>query len=90
MQIELRLMAHILTNVPRSIKRGHKHLKPIIEERYEMMEKFGDNWEDKPNDFLQWMLEDDGAKGKSSEEHVLRILGLNFAAIHTSSMVCAT
>jgi hypothetical protein len=81
-------MSHLATNVPRSLKRAYKHLGPIIEERYEMMTRFGDSWEEKPNDFLQWMMEDDGGKGKPAHEHVQRILAMNFAAIHTSSMVC--
>ncbi|THG96485.1 hypothetical protein EW026_g5347 [Hermanssonia centrifuga] len=73
------------TNVPKSIERGVKHLAPTIRERYEMMEKYGDKWEGKPNDMLQWLM--DNAEGEEREIRalVLRILTINFAAIHTSS-----
>jgi hypothetical protein len=80
-------MSHLVTNVPRNIKRAYKHLAPIIEERYAMMTRFGESWEEKPNDFLQWMMEDEGGKGKPVHEHVQHILAMNFAAIHTSSTV---
>ncbi|PSS38092.1 hypothetical protein PHLCEN_2v72 [Hermanssonia centrifuga] len=73
------------TTVPKSIERGVKHIGPIISERYENMEKYGDNWEDKPNDMLQWLM--DTAEGEEREIRalVMRILTINFAAIHTSS-----
>ncbi|PSS38083.1 hypothetical protein PHLCEN_2v63 [Hermanssonia centrifuga] len=74
-----------LTTVPKSIERGVRHVGPIIRARYENMEKYGDNWEDKPNDMLQWLME--AAEGEEREVRalVLRILTINFAAIHTSS-----
>jgi hypothetical protein len=88
-QINLeRLMANVVTNVPRNNKRAHELLGPMIEERFRMMKEYGDSWEDKPNDFLQWMIEDAGDQGRSVREHVQYILVINFAAIHTSSIVC--
>ena len=43
-----RLAAKFLTDLPKSVDRGVKHLEPIIRERYAMMEKYGDDWSDKP------------------------------------------
>lgn len=44
-----RIAGRLLTNVPRSIARGTRHLRPIIEERFRLMEEYGDNeWTDKP------------------------------------------
>ena len=44
----VRIAGRLLTNVPKSIERGVKHLEPIIRERYAMMEKYGGNWHEKP------------------------------------------
>ncbi|CAL1702998.1 unnamed protein product [Somion occarium] len=80
------LAARIFTNVPSSIDRGMKHLEPIIRQRYQAMEEYGSDYPDKPNDMLSWFM--DEAKGEEREVRalVLRILTVNFAAIHTSSM----
>lgn len=102
-----RFAGRYFTTVPKSIERGVKHIGPIIRERYENMEKYGDNWQDKPvcmpglgftkgvitrlgrsqNDMLQWLM--DIAEGEEREIRalVMRILTINFAAIHTSSNV---
>jgi hypothetical protein len=44
-------------------------------------------WTEKPNDMLQWMMEE--AKGNERAIHYLsqRLLAINFAAVHTSSLV---
>lgn len=34
--------------MPASIKRAQDHLEPVINERYRCMEKYGDNWAEKP------------------------------------------
>jgi hypothetical protein len=79
-------MAKLITNTRHNIARAVRHLKPLIEERQKMMAELGDGWADRPVDFLQWLIEEED---KSSVEHSQRILGVNFAAIHTSSMVSA-
>ena len=81
-----RFVAAICTNLSSDIKRGVKHLKPLIEERRRQIEEFGKDYPDKPNDFLSWLM--DEAKGDEATIEGLsrRILTLNFAAIHTSSM----
>ncbi|OSD03318.1 cytochrome P450 [Trametes coccinea BRFM310] len=62
------------------------HLKPIIDERWELMKTFGDNWSDKPNDMLQWIIDTAQTRQDNTYEAIARrILLVNFAAIHTSS-----
>ncbi|KAJ3559201.1 hypothetical protein NM688_g483 [Phlebia brevispora] len=80
------LAGRILSKVPASLERGMKYLEPVILDRYAMMEQYGDDWPDRPNDMLQWLM--DTAEGEEKEVHALamRILTINFAAIHTSSM----
>ena len=37
-----------MTDTPGSMKRGMKHLAPIIEERLKFLEEYGNDWADKP------------------------------------------
>ncbi|KIK97710.1 hypothetical protein PAXRUDRAFT_198861 [Paxillus rubicundulus Ve08.2h10] len=79
------LVARFMTSVPASARRGMKHLGPIIEERRKHLEEYGKDWDDKPNDFLSWLMDHPEASGSSIKDLTLRILAVNFAAIHTSS-----
>ncbi|KAH9897770.1 cytochrome P450 [Cubamyces lactineus] len=76
-----RLSNHVRGTLHKAIPR----LKPIIDERRQLMEKFGDDWPDKPNDMLQWIMDIARTRDYSDEAIVRRILLINFAAIHTSS-----
>ncbi|ESK84204.1 cytochrome p450 [Moniliophthora roreri MCA 2997] len=74
-----------LTPVPKSIKLARKLLEPIIVERLEKQKAaWPDN--DKPNDFLMWLMDDASGPQRSAYNLVMRILATNFAAIHTSSI----
>ncbi|KAF9225192.1 cytochrome P450 [Gyrodon lividus] len=79
------LVARFMTSVPGSTRRGMKHLGPIIEERWKHMDEYGKTWADKPNDFLSWLMDEAKGSERSVKELTLRILAVNFAAIHTSS-----
>ncbi|PAV19648.1 cytochrome P450 [Pyrrhoderma noxium] len=75
-----------ITEHKRSIERATKHLRPVFEERFRMYEKYGDNWPDKPNDMITWLIEEAPESGnRDVRELTLRNLVINFAAIHTSS-----
>ncbi|EEB94869.1 hypothetical protein MPER_06252 [Moniliophthora perniciosa FA553] len=76
----------LLTSVPKSIKRAQKDLEPIIIERLQKQEKYGKDWPDKPNDCLSWLIDSAPESEKTVHGLVRRILTVNFAAIHTSSM----
>ena len=41
-------VVHFLRKVPSGIKRGLKHLGPLIRERIEQEAQYGDDWPDKP------------------------------------------
>ncbi|KIJ21175.1 hypothetical protein PAXINDRAFT_65823 [Paxillus involutus ATCC 200175] len=79
------LVTRFMTSIPRSIRRGMKHLGPIIEERRRHLKEYGKDWADKPNDFLSWLMDHPEASESSIKDLTLRILSVNFAAIHTSS-----
>ncbi|KZT64524.1 cytochrome P450 [Daedalea quercina L-15889] len=78
------IAGRLFTSVPQSIRRGERHLRPIIEER--ATHEPGEEWEGKPNDMLQWLM--DAAEGEECTVRalVLRMLTVNMAAIHTSSI----
>ncbi|PRP86150.1 hypothetical protein PROFUN_03137 [Planoprotostelium fungivorum] len=75
------LVGRYLTTVPKANRRGLTLIGPMIEERRKSIE--GDQ---KPNDILQWILDSAGGQAESTQEITTRILAVNFAAIHTTSM----
>lgn len=80
------IINHLFTKLPQRLQRGMKHLKPIIDSRREEQEKIGNGYE-KPLDFLSWLMEAAQGEEQTIENLTRRILVVNFAAIHTSSMV---
>jgi len=56
----------------------------MIKERFELYAQHGKDWTDKPNDILSWLM--DAKPNQSIRDIVLRVLIINFAAIHTSSI----
>ncbi|KAF8446215.1 cytochrome P450 [Boletus edulis BED1] len=79
------LAARLLTRVPQCIRRGAKLLGPIIEERQEYLDEYGTEWDDKPNDFLSWLMDEAEGAELTVDRLTRRILVSNFAAIHTTS-----
>jgi len=51
------------------------------------MEEYGGDWKERPNDYLQWLLDDEIGKTCTGEEIAQRILSAGFAAIFTTSTV---
>ncbi|KAL5483395.1 hypothetical protein ACEPAI_8626 [Sanghuangporus weigelae] len=82
-----RPVGELLTSVPATTRRALKHLGPIIEFRLRQEEEHGHDWSGKPNDTLQWLIEE-APEGEQRTVLALtqRVLALNFTAIHTSSM----
>ncbi|KAI8989894.1 cytochrome P450 [Trametes punicea] len=60
-------------------------IRPMLQERQRMYEKYGDDWEGKPQDLLQWLLEGARDKQISFDDLAEKVLLINFGAIHTSS-----
>ncbi|PPR05227.1 hypothetical protein CVT24_010333 [Panaeolus cyanescens] len=82
------LANRILSSVDSTNRAALGHLEPIIEDRRKKRAEMGKDYPGKPVDLLTWFM--DEAKGEETSSWALtsRILTLNFAAIHTSSMVC--
>lgn len=80
-------IARFCTNVPTNIDEGIVHLGPAILERLGKHGELGDKWTDKPNDMLQWLIDNAPPHERSVRPVVLRILSVNFAAVHTTTTV---
>ncbi|KAH9895701.1 cytochrome P450 [Cubamyces lactineus] len=78
-------IGRIFGSSARNMRRAIPILKPMMDERRRMMEKYGDDWPDKPNDMIQWVMDEGLSRNNTDEEMVQRVLLVNFAAIHTSS-----
>ncbi|VDC00309.1 unnamed protein product [Peniophora sp. CBMAI 1063] len=76
----------LFTKVPSSHRKGFALMKPLIEERQRMMTTYGDKWEDRPNDFLQWLMDHEDGQKQLPQDYCRRLMSTNFAAIHTSSL----
>ncbi|KAF9453726.1 cytochrome P450 [Macrolepiota fuliginosa MF-IS2] len=80
------LVGRYLTTVPKSVKRALEYLRPTLEERL-AQEECGADSVDKPNDLITWLLETTTEDyHRTIHDLVLRILTVNFAAIHTSTL----
>ncbi|KAI9440515.1 cytochrome P450 [Lactarius indigo] len=79
------IAAHLLSNIPSQIRQGMEYIKPMVKERFAGMEVFGKDWDDKPNDMLMWLMDEAKGEERSLENLALRMLVVNFTAIHTTS-----
>ncbi len=70
-----------LTHVKAARRKAEQFLVPIIEERNQLP------LEERPNDMLTWLMEDAIGEEKDPRNLTLRVLVINFAAIHTTSRV---
>ena len=77
----LSLIGKCLTHVKNSQRRAGQFLIPIIEERYRLPH------DERPNNMLTWLMEDAIGDEKEPRNLTLRVLAVNFAAIHTTSHV---
>ncbi|KAI9434726.1 cytochrome P450 [Lactarius indigo] len=80
------IVARVLSNLPSQIRQEMEFIRPMVEERFARMEEFGEDWDDKPNDLLMWLMSEAKGVEKSLAGLARRMLVVNFAAIHTTSI----
>ncbi|KAK7686504.1 hypothetical protein QCA50_010102 [Cerrena zonata] len=80
------IAAHYMIDTKHGLSIGMKLLKPVIQERLDQMHKYGTDWPQKPNDMLQWVIEEITDQGKNIDHIIPYILFFNFVAIHSSSI----
>ncbi|KIM50675.1 hypothetical protein SCLCIDRAFT_144884, partial [Scleroderma citrinum Foug A] len=47
-----------ITTTSARLRRGTRHLEPIVKERLRCMEAYGEGWTDRPSDVLQWFMDE--------------------------------
>ncbi|KAI0292786.1 cytochrome P450 [Russula brevipes] len=72
--------------LPSQIRQEIEFIRPMVKERFAKMEEFGDDWDDKPNDMLMWLMEEAKGVERSLEGLARRLLLANFAGIHATSL----
>ena len=84
---------YFVTNIHRQQKIARKHLLPYIKSRLAEEKRYLDagriqEWErEKPQDSLQWVIDAaPNAKEREPSRLVYRVLHLNVAAVHTTSV----
>ncbi|KAK0493209.1 cytochrome P450 [Armillaria luteobubalina] len=84
----VRIIGSIFTPCSGAAAKMEKFLGQTIQEQLHQDDVHGKYWPGKPNDLLLWLI--DVTKGQSErrtvKDLIVRILGLNFAAIHMTSM----
>ncbi|KAJ7906996.1 cytochrome P450 [Mycena leptocephala] len=82
------ILGPLISSRNKNIRKGVKHLGPLIEDRMAQEKKYGPAWPEKPNDYISWLLDSPSASAERIVPNiVMRILATNMAAIHTSSSV---
>ncbi|RXW11636.1 hypothetical protein EST38_g14220 [Candolleomyces aberdarensis] len=67
-------------------RKVEKFLGPIIIERLEKDAKYGPKWEGRPSDLISWLIDLAPPEHKNVEDITIRVMLINFAAIHTTSL----
>ncbi|KAI9465137.1 cytochrome P450 [Lactarius psammicola] len=84
------IVTRLLSNLPSQIRQEMEFIRPMVEERFARMEEFGDDWDDKPNDMLMWLMSEAKGVERSLEGLARRLLVVNFAAIFSTSLMFTT
>ncbi|TFK68396.1 cytochrome P450 [Pluteus cervinus] len=79
------IAARLFTSVDAKIRHAMDLLGPMLEERFARDQKFGPEDPERPNDIVSWMLDYAKPQYRNVRDFTIRILAINFAAIHTTS-----
>ncbi|KAJ6459758.1 cytochrome P450 [Mycena vulgaris] len=90
LQLSPRLLAPLLiklfANIPKRLKDGIKHLRPIIEERLAKADQGSTNTKfSRFNDMISWLIAKAKGPQRTVEDLTSRILFLGFGSIHSTS-----
>ncbi|KAF5365278.1 hypothetical protein D9758_005353 [Tetrapyrgos nigripes] len=82
------VVGRLLTPLPSTTRMARRYLEPMVKERLAKEEEYGDqDWPGKPNDLLSWLLEEAKLpEQRTAYDLAQRIIAINVAAIHTTSM----
>ncbi|KAF9047874.1 cytochrome P450 [Panaeolus papilionaceus] len=80
------LLNYFISDIPNLLRRNTEFVGPIIHARRQAMLEKGVDYEGKPMDLLSWLIDLARGDDATDEQLTLRMLFVNFGAIHTSSM----
>ncbi|KAJ7579737.1 cytochrome P450 [Mycena floridula] len=80
------MAAKFLTSAPTKLVEAEKFLAPVIQERLDDEAKFGRDRPGRPDDMISWMLNAAPVNEQTVHGLALRVLIMNMASIHTTSM----
>ncbi|KAF8467577.1 cytochrome P450 [Russula ochroleuca] len=72
------IVSRMISNLPSQIQQEIELIRPIVEERFAKMEEHGEDWDDKPNDMLMWLMSEAKGIERSVEGLARRMLLVNF------------
>ncbi|EKM49583.1 uncharacterized protein PHACADRAFT_106360 [Phanerochaete carnosa HHB-10118-sp] len=73
------------TVIDKRVQQCLDYLRPAINDRMAMRTRFGEDWADKPNDFLQRVIDEVVARNQGPEEVARIVLFINIGAIGSIS-----
>ncbi|TCD69273.1 hypothetical protein EIP91_008208 [Steccherinum ochraceum] len=82
-------IARLVNKVPARLHEAYSKIGSMVEARRQHAEECKQNkeeWEDKPNDFLMWLIDEGVKHGYTNESTVLYLLMMEFVALHTAAM----
>ncbi|KAH9975533.1 cytochrome P450 [Lactifluus volemus] len=80
------IVSRMLPDRSSQIRQEAEYIGPMVEERFAKMKEFGEDWDDKPNDMLMWLMNEAKGVERSLDGLARRLLLINFTSIHTTSM----
>ncbi|KAI9511438.1 cytochrome P450 [Russula earlei] len=81
------VVVRVISKLPSQFKLETEFLRPMFEERLAKMKDHSQgDWDDRPNDLLMWFMNEAKGIEKSLDAVIRRMLAVNFAAIHTTSI----
>ncbi|KAH8103294.1 cytochrome P450 [Cristinia sonorae] len=83
------LVAKFVNKVPSRLRQAYALIGPLVEARRQKAEECAadkEEWEDKPNDFLMWLIDEAVKNNYTNENTVLYLLMVEFIALHTTGM----
>ncbi|KAK0448919.1 cytochrome P450 [Desarmillaria tabescens] len=82
------ILGSIFTPRRNATAKMEKFLGETIRERLRQDDLYGKDWPGKPNDVISWLIDATNGDGerRTVQDLILRVLVMNFAAIHTTSI----
>jgi len=80
------ILGPVLSPHKSALRRMLKFLGPTLDARLEKENQYGRDWPERPNDLISWLLDFAVGDERSTPALATRILMVNQAAIHTSSV----